>query len=118
MERNCLYCDKPIRFGRADKKFCDSGCKDEYYNSIRNLEQREIGRIDRILKRNRRVLKKLYQSNGGDGLFKWEDLVRGGFDFDFHTHVDDTVQRIVYCYDYGYRGEADGFYRLYKFSQG
>lgn len=35
---------KSIRLGRTDKKFCDAGCKDEYYNSIRSLEHREIGK--------------------------------------------------------------------------
>lgn len=109
-----MYRGKPIRLERADKKFCDAGCKDEYYNSIRSLEHRKIGKIDRILKRNRRVQKKLDHSNRTDKLFEWEELVWCGFDFRFHTHIGGAWQAILCCYDYGYRKEAEGHYRLFR----
>jgi hypothetical protein len=106
MERVCLYCDKAIRVGRADKKFCNGGCKDAYYNAIRSEEQAEISKIDRILKRNRRVLKKLYdESESGKKLVSWEQLIRQGFEFKFYTHVVDSAiksKQVTFCYDYGY----------------
>lgn len=122
MERICLWCSKPIQFGRADKKFCDAGCKDEYYNSIRSLEHREIGKIDLILKRNRRALKELYQSNRKGNIFKWEELIRRGFEFGYQTHVvfsEIGTNETVFCYDYGLKEIGAGTFEVcVSFSDG
>ena len=104
------------RFGRSDKKFCHAGCKDAYYNEIRSLEQREIGKINGILKRNRRILKDLYHSDRKEKMFRWEELIKKGFEFDFQTHVTDAggeSEEIIFCYDYGYKETAPGIYKVF-----
>lgn len=117
MERQCLYCGDPIRNGRSDKKFCDVGCKDAYYNEIKSAELCEISKIDGILKRNRRILKKLYDSRQKVKLFSREELIKEGFEFGFQTHVAVTrikSNEIIFCYDYGYRGQASGPYEIFR----
>jgi hypothetical protein len=109
----CLYCQKPIKSGRSDKKFCDSGCKDAYYNAIKTDEHKQISKIDIILKRNRRVLKKVFNPKKEDLLIKREVLLKSGFEFDYHTHLITTrfkSNEYIFCYDYGYREvEKDKF---------
>jgi hypothetical protein len=109
----CLYCDKPIKSGRSDKKFCDSGCKDAYYNALKTGEHKEIKEIDTILKRNRRILKKIYNPKKPEKLINREVLIKAGFEFGFHTHFVVTkfkANEFVFCYDFGYReAEKDNF---------
>lgn len=112
----CLYCGKPVKAGRSDKKFCDSGCKDSYYNAIKSREQAEISKIDGILKKNRRVLKKLYDRDKPEKLFPRDFLIREGFEFGFLTHIVATRLKpgeIIFCYDFGYREEKKGYYQLF-----
>lgn len=112
----CLYCGKPIKSGRADKKFCDSGCKDSYNNARKEGERGEIRTIDLVLKKNRRVLKKLYDPAKPEKKFSREMLVREGFEFGFLTHVAVTktkMNEIVFCYDFGYREITQDEFQVY-----
>lgn len=117
----CLHYGKPIKSGRSDKKFCDAGCKDAYYNEIKISEHKEIKKIDTILKRNRRVLKKLFNPKKSEKLIAREELLRAGFEFGFQTHIAVTKMKsneIIFCYDYGYRKrEADLFQCYPSFSK-
>lgn len=112
----CKYCHKSIKSGRSDKKFCDSACKDSYYNAIKSEEQGEISKIDSILKKNRRVLKTLFDVKKPDKVVPREELIRQGFEFGFLTHVGVTKAKsneITFCYDYGYREVKVGSYQLF-----
>lgn len=53
--RICLTCEKPIRKGRADRKFCDEGCKNEYHNNQKIHERQEILKVEKALKNSRRI---------------------------------------------------------------
>ena len=112
----CLNCREPIRKGRADKKFCDTNCKDEYNNAAKIAEGKEINKINTILKKNRRVLQKLFDAANPDKNIKRELLVRAGFEFGFLTHIVVTKVRsneIIFCFDYGYREIEPGKYQIY-----
>ena len=101
----CIYCGKQIKSGRSDKKFCDAGCKDAYYNAIKIKEHDEIRKVDLVLKRNRRILQKRFHSKENKTVPK-NVLLKDGFDFDFHTHFIMTKTKrnqFIFCYDYGYR---------------
>jgi len=113
----CLLCQTPIKSGRSDKKFCDSGCKDAYYNAIKTEEHKEIKKIDIILKRNRRILKKIYNPKKEDKLISREVLIKARFEFGFHTHSVITkfkVNEFIFCYDYGYREVEKEKYKVIK----
>ena|SRR5687767_4957102 len=112
----CLNCGKPIKSGRIDKKFCDSACKDEYYNAQKIREHKEIKKIDQVLKRNRRILKKLFDPKK-EKLVNREVLLKAGFEFDFHTHFVVTkfkANEFIFCYDYGYREVDKNKYKVIK----
>ena len=112
----CVYCGNPIRNGRSDKKFCDSSCKDGYYNKMKVQENREVNRILNILKKNRRALVKLFNPRKPDQLFTREDLIKAGFEFGFSTHTVVTKTKsseITFCLDYGYRQLIDGTYKIF-----
>lgn len=112
MPVNCHQCGKLIKTGRADKKFCDAGCKDAYYNARKVLEHAEIKKTDLLLKRNRRILKSFYKP-GKEILVSRIQLLKLGFEFDYHTHFVVTKlhqHTFIFCYDYGYREvEKDKF---------
>ncbi len=42
---DCLHCQKPIKSGRADKKFCTDACKNEYHNTEKIREHGETRKI-------------------------------------------------------------------------
>lgn len=112
----CLFCQKPIKSGRSDKKFCDSACKDGYYNERKGNERSEICAIDLVLKKNRRVLKVLYDPKKPEKKFSREAMIREGFEFGFLTHIAITKVKsneIIFCYDYGYREIAENQFQIY-----
>lgn len=112
----CLQCGKGIRSGRSDKKFCDALCKDEYHNSRKITTHKEIQRIDLALKKNRKILKQLFQPKV-DKLVEREVLLKAGFEFSFHTHYLVTKikhNEFVFCYDYGYREVKNGLFQIIK----
>ncbi len=104
----CLTCGKPIR-GRTDKKFCDAGCKNEHNNRLQREEREAIKSIDRILKHNRRVLKR-WLGERATRLVSTSGLLHARFRFDYYTHQFTNHQSDLYmfCYDYGYLALDDG----------
>lgn len=55
MERLCLDCGTLIR-GRADKKYCDDACRNNYNNRLKVEDNLVIKRVNSILKKNRAIL--------------------------------------------------------------
>jgi hypothetical protein len=113
----CLQCGKRITKGRPDKKFCDDGCKNLYHNKEKIREHREIRKVDIVLKRNRRILKRMFNPKKEDILVDREVLLKQGFEFTFHTHF--VITRIkqnefIFCYDYGYREIEKNKYKIIK----
>lgn len=101
MERLCLDC-QAILNGRADKKFCDDQCRTNYNNRIRAEDNSYLNEVNRILKKNRDILRQ--QNPDGKAKIKKAILVRKGFDFNYHTHTYATQKgnTYVFCYEYGY----------------
>jgi predicted nucleic acid-binding Zn ribbon protein len=99
----CLTCGKPLR-GRTDKKFCDTSCRNVFHNERLRVERGETASIEKILKRNRRVLSRCLDGRATLILSREELLIRG-LRFDYHTHYWDNQQgeRYYYCFDHGYR---------------
>lgn len=97
----CLQCDKPI-VGRSDKKFCDTLCRNSYNNKLRNTKDEMIIQVNKILRKNRRILEQL--NPVGKTTVRKEVLIKLGFNFIYFTHTFSTKKRYTYkfCYDYGY----------------
>ena len=61
MEKTCLDCGNVIH-GRADKKFCNDLCRNNYNNQLNSNSYNLIRNINNILKRNRRIMEELNPS--------------------------------------------------------
>ncbi|WP_315824342.1 hypothetical protein [Paraflavitalea speifideaquila] len=53
--RNCPACGKPVK-GRADKRFCDDYCRNNYNNQLNSDSVNYVRNVNNILRRNRRIL--------------------------------------------------------------
>ena len=99
--RKCLQCGERI-VGRIDKMFCDAQCRNSYNNRIKRVSEQQIIEINRILRKNRKILKQF--SPEGKTTVRKEYLEKLNFNFNFHTHTYTTSHGNVYkfCYEYGY----------------
>ncbi len=82
--------------------FCDDGCRNQFHNKLNSDANNYVRNVNNILRRNRRILEHHYrrgQTNIERGV-----LQASGFDFAYHTRVDNRVedQKVYYCYDYTY----------------
>jgi len=101
MERICLDCSTVLK-GRADKKFCDDQCRNNYNNKLKMEDSTYVKKVNQILLRNRRLLKE--KNPDGKTKVKRKVLTNKGFDFDYFTnhYITQTGKRYVFCYEYGY----------------
>jgi hypothetical protein len=114
----CLHCSEPIKSGRADRKFCSDACKNEYHNAQKIGEHAEIKKITLALKKNRRILKSMLGNNNELYVVR-EELVRRGYDFDFHTHhvTSSANNEFILCFNYGYRVMENGRFKIVRWRQ-
>ena len=100
---NCQICGQTL-VGRSDKKYCSDQCRAQVNNQKRKEDagERLMLDINRILRRNRSILKNL--SPWGKTTIRKEYLVLEGFDFRYYTHQYQTRHSNTYhfCYEYGY----------------
>ena len=107
--RICPNCGRHVT-GRADKRFCCSECKTMFHNRKYRLERKEIYRIDRILKKNRSIIDRLYINGERD--IPFHRLYHMGFDFKYLTSfIADSCSTeacVFGCYDYTCAMSSDG----------
>lgn len=107
--RLCPNCRKPVS-GRIDKKFCSDECRTMFNNRIYRENNAELMRINRILRKNRLIMDRLYSE--GTRKTTLHRLLRLGFDFDYMTSMRrDRGRKSVYiigCYEYTYIIASDG----------
>jgi len=99
---HCRSCGKQLR-GRSDKKFCDDYCRN-IFNNKKNEESDELVRkINRVLRRNRRILKALIPPGLQMIRISRYHLQEAGFCFPFFTHAYTNRKGFTYqyCYDHG-----------------
>ncbi len=63
MEKKCLSCGETL-IGRADKKFCNDSCRNNYHHNQNRDQINFIRNINNILKKNRAILKALNPPDG------------------------------------------------------
>ncbi len=110
-DKKCIYCDDPVK-GRADKKFCCTDCRTEYNNELNRDANLFVAKINRILKRNRRILAE-FNPNGKSKITR-EKLMTSGFNFNYFTNEYKTKSGNLYrfCYEHGYIKMNSGDYAL------
>ena len=110
-DRKCLECGKPV-FGRIDKKFCSDACRNAFNNKANAASTNYMRNVNNILSKNRRILREL-NPNGKKKTHK-DQLLKRGFDFDFHTRTYTTRSGDSYhfCYEQGYLLLEEGYVLL------
>lgn len=105
--KQCLQCGAALA-GRPDKRFCDYICRNDYHNSLYREESQQTKSVDKILKRNRRIMEAFWDR--GQKVVEGTRMLKVGFDFDFFTHLRENHQgrQFRYCYEYGYSFLDDG----------
>jgi hypothetical protein len=84
-KRNCLCCGQ-ILHGRTDKKFCDDGCRNSFNNQQNSSQNKEIRKINSILKRNRAILLAKLPEGKKQVKVSKDYLIFSGFSFGYMTH--------------------------------
>lgn len=110
-EKLCPECEKPV-FGRADKKFCSDACRNAYNNRTHSNVTKYMRQVNNTLTKNRRILLEL-NPDGKKKTHK-DNLLKRGFDFDFHTSSYTTKSGDTYhfCYEQGYLLLDEGYILL------
>jgi hypothetical protein len=111
----CKNCNKALS-GRPDKEYCSDTCKNEYNNTLKYDENKEIGTINNILKQNRRILLRLLDGKQTKSVSE-KQLLEMGFVFHYFTHIyitEDGNKEYKYCYNYGYSQIKKGWYNVVK----
>jgi len=100
-ERVCLDCGNQLH-GRADKKFCNDLCRNNYNNQLNSSSYNLVRNVNNILRRNRRIIEEL--NPGGKTKSTRKKMSAKGFDFDYHTRTYQTQNGKTYyfCYEFGF----------------
>jgi predicted nucleic acid-binding Zn ribbon protein len=103
----CLACGGKLT-GRIGKKFCSDQCRATFHNRRKTKEEQWIQQLNRVLRKNRSVLKNLNPK--GYSTVRQELLKDLGFNFHYYTHQYHTNSGNVYyfCYEWGYRILEEG----------
>lgn len=112
-EAHCLECGKPI-YGRPDKKFCSTGCKNEYHYQHNAVNIRHKNWVHSTLGRNYRILNELLEQ--GKKHHSLVDLQMRGFTpqlMTSHLGSRGSISRYA-CYDIIYTQSRTEVYGVQK----
>src|SRR5688500_4030194 len=113
MEKFCLTCGEKLN-GRADKKYCNDACKNEFHNRKFNrgakLEMQQL----LSARKNHNILSKIEAD--GIELISVKELERNGFDFKGLTGLKmiDRENFLLYCFDFSLEAAGNKF-RINKY---
>ncbi len=115
--RACLDCNKPLK-GRADKKFCDDYCRNNYNNTQKSKGSHSayVRSITNTLLKNRKILEEMLPAEKQTINFPQDKLIQRGFVFKYYTHSYTNKNKEVYyfCFDYGYRLLENNWYMIVR----
>lgn len=105
--KTCVHCKNEFE-GRRNKKFCTITCKNSYHNEEYRQANANVYSINKILTRNRNILKDLFQVYRSSAI-SLEVLHSYGFKTKFHTHLFNAPSgdRYTMVYDFGFKATID-----------
>lgn len=112
-QRTCLSCQDALK-GRKDQKFCSDYCRNSYNNQRNEIDNKQIRKINSILKKNWKILAQL--NPNGKATTDELSLAEAGFNFHYFTNIYKTQKGASYyfVYDYGYLPIENGQYVLVR----
>ncbi len=84
MKKDCPVCKKTF-FGRSDKLFCSTECKNNFHNSQRRNSI--VNTTNHLLIQNRLILQQLVSEKSEKEILERVVLERLGYKFDFFTGI-------------------------------
>lgn len=98
---SCPICNGPL-IGRSDKKYCSDQCRYLANNKHKIQSEKPILDINKVLRKNRSILKKLCPV--GKAVIRKEVLDSMGYDMKIFSSLFVTSSKEVYyiCYDYAF----------------
>ena len=114
--KRCQYCNSVLS-GRTDKLFCDDRCRNNYYYKVNNENIEFIRNVNKVLLKNRGILKTL--NPYGKTSVQKKCLEEQGFDFQCFTSVYKTRKGRTYyiVYDQAYSVGPQGKVTLLVFNR-
>ena len=111
----CLSCGSAVK-GRADKKFCNDYCRNEYNNTLKSDKTNLVRNINNALGKNRRILESFIKDGEETAKVKGEKFLAHGFQFKYATHTYTNKKGDIYffCYDMGYLPLENDWYLIVK----
>ena len=109
----CLECGKEIVYGRTDKKFCSSSCKNRFHNKLVKDSHSYRNKVANALGRNYEILARLIkeQCNTAD----LGDLVQWGFNLEYCTGYRKVRGHDEYrCFDIKYLRTPSRIFNISK----
>lgn len=115
-QTNCRECGDKIK-GRADKLFCNDSCRSAHNNKRNRQDADPLRTINKVLSKNRRILKEAFESRGILNTVPIRKLENKGFIFNFYTHIEEPLDGSCYryCYDFGYAEAKNGEILIAKY---
>ena len=112
MRTHCLECGFDL-FGRTDKKFCNDQCRTNYHNRKNNNETLFVKPINKILRKNRLILKRALNDSRSMEI-SMDELLMQGFDFNFYTHKKIINENNVWLcvYEFKYMQKSKRMFRI------
>lgn len=104
--KKCPYCNRIIS-GRTDKMFCDDRCRNNFYYKVNNENKAYIRNINKILLKNRGILRTVNPSGRTSVPKRYLDEL--GFDFNCFTSIHKTKKGREYylVYDQAFSYDED-----------
>jgi transcriptional accessory protein Tex/SPT6 len=114
-EKLCLSCQKPVQ-GRADKKFCDDYCRNNYNNLLNSEINVFVKNVNNILKKNRKTLEELLPEGTEMTKTTRDRLLQKGYNFQYHTHnyTNKKGDTYTFCYEFGYLELDNNWFLIVK----
>ena len=112
--RLCVICDSPL-FGRSDKIFCGTKCKNRYHAEVRKSYKTISNETQKIQKKNHLLLMQLIGPNAKKYQIKKLVLERKGFDFEIVSGVELSKFGLRFrLYDFYWYHTKSGTITIYR----
>lgn len=108
----CLHCGA-VMYGRADKKFCDSKCKNAHHNEENERSRKYRKKVMEALEVNYSILEELLKCRQLSA--NAEKLALLGFNSNYSTYHRRRYARDEYgCYDIRYNKSDSRIFNIHK----